>query len=197
MALTYIKETHATHGVIYEVTLCPACFAGLPDFMKTPHGRDAHGYRLEVRPWTGPADGECTQCDTLHSGGTGAGLAPEFRGLPVKALLLCALLLTPALAQAQPSGRAQDAIGAILLGNALDALSTEIALQRPGVREGNPFMGQSMPQRLIVKTLTTAATVYLTRTLAKRHPTVARVLGYSIGGALSAVAVHNFRMGER
>ena len=100
MALTYIKETHATHGVTYEVALCPACFAGLPDFMKTPHGRDAHGYRLEVRPWTGPADGECTQCDTLHSGGTGAGLASEFRGLPVKALLLCALLLTPALAQA-------------------------------------------------------------------------------------------------
>ena len=187
MALTYIKEKHATHGVTYEVTLCESCLAKLPDFMKVAHGRNPNGYSLDVHPWTG-AERACSQCEE--------GLAPELRGV-VPVLLLCALLLTPALAQAQPTGRAPDAIGAILLGNALDALSTEIALQRPGVREGNHILGQSMPRRLMVKSLGTAVQVYLTRKIATRHPTVARVLGYSIGGALSAVAVRNFRMGER
>ena len=189
MALTYIKETHATHGVTYEVTLCESCLAKLPDFMKTPHGRNPRGYRLDVHPWTG-AERDCSQCEKS--------LAPELRGGRTALLLLCAVLLTPVLAQAQPSsGRAPDALGAIVIGNALDALSTEIALQRPGVHAVNPILGQSLPRRLMVKSLGTVATVYLTRTFAKRHPTVARVLGYSIGGALSVVAVHNVRMGER
>lgn len=187
MALTYIKEQHATHGVTYEVALCESCLAKLPDFMKTPHGRNPSGYRLDVHPWTG-AERDCSQCEKS--------LAPELRGGLTALLLLCALLLTPALAQAQ-TGRAPDALGAILIGNALDALSTEIALQRPGVREGNPVMGQSMPQRLIVKTLSTSAMVYLTKRLARRHPTRARVIGYGISAVMSAVAVHNFRMGER
>ena len=71
MALTYIKETHRTKGVIDELLLCAKHFAELPAHLQAPHGTDANGYRLEVRAWTGP-DRECSYC----------GLAPELRERP-------------------------------------------------------------------------------------------------------------------
>jgi len=61
MALTYIKETHRTRGLINEQLLCEKHFAELPAHLQASHGRDANGYTLEVRPWRGP-DRECSSC---------------------------------------------------------------------------------------------------------------------------------------
>jgi hypothetical protein len=104
-------------------------------------------------------------------------------------LLLC--LLLPSLAHAQ------GAVGAIVLGNVADIVSTEIALQRPGLREGNPVLGQSATQRIAVKAAGTAVQVWIVRKLDRSgHPKLARVVGYSAGAALTGVAWHNWRAGR-
>jgi len=77
--LTYLKETHRIHGTTYEAILCPAHFADLPDFMKTPHGYNPSGYKVEVRPWTdreGHHPMECSLCN----------VAPELRGMAEKSV---------------------------------------------------------------------------------------------------------------
>ena len=64
MALTYIKETHRTQGVTFEVAVCAECLARevAPEFHQS---HTANGYRVEVRPWAGE-DRECSYCDTRH-----------------------------------------------------------------------------------------------------------------------------------
>lgn len=100
--------------------------------------------------------------------------------------VLALVLLVPGMASAQAGPQA-----AIITGNVLDAVSTEIALQRPGLREANPILGQSMPRRLAIKAAGTAAQVWVVRRMGKEHPKAAKVFGYAIGAWFGGVAVWN------
>ena len=83
---------------------------------------------------------------------------------------------------------------AVVIGNTLDAATTEIALRRPGAYEANPLLGQASGPRLAVKATTTAAEVWIVQRVGRAHPTAARVLGYSIGAVTAAVAWRNLRL---
>jgi hypothetical protein len=102
--------------------------------------------------------------------------------------LVLLVLLMPSLSHAQTAP--------LIIGNTLDAVSTEYAVRR-GAVEVNPIMGSTTAQRLAVKSLGTMASVYLVQKLGQRHPRIARVVGYGIGGTLSLVAVRNVRSVKR
>ncbi len=87
-------------------------------------------------------------------------------------------------------------ITALVIGNVADAVSTELALQRPGVREANPVMGASSAQRIAVKAAGTAAQVWVVRKIGARRPKLAKVLGYSVGAFHCGIAAHNLRVGR-
>jgi len=82
---------------------------------------------------------------------------------------------------------------AIMIGNALDSVSTEIALRQPGLRETNP-LGQSMTRRMALKAVTNVAEVWLVRKIGKQHPTAAKWFGYSIGAVTAGIAARNYRI---
>lgn len=106
------------------------------------------------------------------------------RIIPPVLLLLC--LPTWAHAQTAP----------IIIGNVADIVSTEYAV-RHGAHEMNPVMAGGTAQRIALKSASTVLSVYLVQKLGQRHPRMAKVLGYSIGGTLSMVAVHNFHQVRR
>lgn len=102
------------------------------------------------------------------------------------ALMLLALAV-PASAQTKP-------VTAVLIGNGLDALTTEIALRGPSLREANPILGQSAAPRVALKAAMTAGEVLMVRWLGPSHPKLAKGLGYAIGAATTAAAVHNLTL---
>ncbi len=108
----------------------------------------------------------------------------------LKLTLFFAVLL-PALASAQSLHKP---LGALILGNALDLASTEVALHNPALREANPVMGQSSAQRVALKAGAVSAEVWLLKKLAPRHPKIAAGLGYSFGAVTTAIAAHNWRL---
>lgn len=105
------------------------------------------------------------------------------------AVLLVALLPWSAAAQYGP-------VSALVAGQVADYVSTEIALQRGGVREANPLM-QSPAARAALKAGSTALGVWAVRRIAPRHPKVAAVFGYTVGAAMGALAVSNLRQVAR
>lgn len=80
---------------------------------------------------------------------------------------------------------------AIIAGNVLDAVSTEIALQRPGLREANPILGQSQTRRLAIKSVGTVAQVWIVKAVGKTRPKLAKGLGYGVGAFFGGVAIWN------
>lgn len=175
-ATTHITTKSKRRGeILWDDVWCDACVAQ----HRATFGAD-RGIVITVRPWQGEARA-CSSCDDSD-------LAPELK--PSKSrtavLMLAAVLLVPGLASAQAGPQA-----AIIAGNVLDVVSTEIALQRPGLREANPILGQSMPRRLAIKAAGTAAQVWVVRKMGKEHPKAAKVFGYAIGAWFGGVAVWN------
>jgi hypothetical protein len=84
----------------------------------------------------------------------------------------------------------------LVIGSSVDMASTLYALQQPGTREGNPMLSHGGNAGLIAtKAGLTAALVYsLNRLTHHGHPTAAKWLGYSLGAAMSGVAVNNLMM---
>lgn len=120
---------------------------------------------------------------------------PYHKTIIVVCFLLFAWCMSALDCGAQTVGTGPQA--AIVIGNVLDIVSTEIALQRPGNVEGNPFMGQSMTRRLAMKSVGTVAQVWLVNRLGKKHPKLAKGVGYGLGAFYGGVAVWNFRVGAR
>lgn len=176
-ATTHITTKTKRRGdVLWDEVWCDACVAQ----HRATFGAD-RGVVITVRPWQGEARA-CSACDDSD-------LAPELKAAgPMTALLFVLALLVPGMASAQTPVGPQ---AAIITGNVLDAVSTEIALQRPGLREANPILGQSMPRRLAIKAAGTAAQVWVVRRMGKEHPKAAKVFGYAIGAWFGGVAVWN------
>ena len=103
--------------------------------------------------------------------------------------LIVMLLLMPSLSHAQTVP--------IVIGNLADLVSTEIVIAQGHAREANPIMGSSTLQRVAVKAAGTAVQVWLVKQLEPRHPRMAKVIGYSVGGSMSLLAVHNLRSVRR
>lgn len=187
MAFATVKviDRNRKGEVIYEAHFCAEHF-------KTEAPHDLRGF--EVTELNEAAMVPCTY----------AGLAPELRwagyvdcAVPmlfpvkdaaVKVLAVLLVLILPALASAQSTP--------IILGNAADLVSTELAVRRAGIVEANPIMGRSPGQRVAVKAAATAAQVWMVQRIGRTHPTVAKVLGYGIGGLMGSVALHNARIGR-
>jgi hypothetical protein len=145
--------------------------------------------RADRRKLAPIADGpDCDYCDGREAQGIMPGLRLE-RGQWVLTLALV-LCLLPALASAQTAPKGPQAV--IIAGNVLDAVSTEIALQRPGLREGNAVLGQSPARRLALKAAGTAAQVWIVRVVGRRHPRAAKIVGYGAGVFLGGVSAWNF-----
>lgn len=166
---------------LWDAVWCDACVAE----HRATYGGDAD-LSITVRPWGG-SERACDSCDDSE-------LPPELKRPITAALVLLLALLVPGLASAQTfkHGAPLGPQVAVIVGNALDTVSTEIALQRPGVREANPVLGQSTTRRLALKAAGTAAQVWLVRSIGRKHPKVAKVAGYSIGAALGGVSIWNF-----
>ncbi len=96
-------------------------------------------------------------------------------------------------AQERPK-RLSGAQTALVIGSALDGLTTEIALRGPGFKEGNPVLGSSMPQRIAIKAAGTAGLVWMVGKVAPRHPRLAKAIGFGGGVFFGGVAVHNWRL---
>ena len=136
------------------------------------------------------------------------------RGVSSIASLMLALLLaaTPVAAQDTVAISSYDWTGpvaplpsskpskwpsaALVIVNALDSVSTEIALQQPGLREVHP-LGQSRASRMAIKAVTNVAEVWLVWKIGKRHPTAAKWFGYGISAATTVVAVRNYRIARQ
>ena len=117
--------------------------------------------------------------------------------LAVLCLMLSMLALSALSASAQDGPRTapKDAYAAIVAGNLADYLSTETALQRPGTRELNPLM-QTPARRVAVKAIGTGVQLWAVHQLGQRHPRLARVVGYTLGGVLTGVAMRNLEQGR-
>lgn len=111
-------------------------------------------------------------------------------------IIAASLLLSPSSARASDRWFKQAPVLACLAGNALDLASTEYALARLGNREANPVVPFSRPERIAIKSGTAALSALAIHHLMPEHPTLARWLGYSIGGSLSLVAIHNIRLAQ-
>ena len=105
------------------------------------------------------------------------------------ASIMLLLLIIPSLSHAQTVP--------IVIGNLADLVSTEIVIAQGHAREANPIMGSSTLQRVAVKAAGTAVQVWLVKQLEPRHPRMAKVIGYSVGGSLSLLAIHNLRSVRR
>ena len=117
----------------------------------------------------------------------------------IKILLTVALLVAalPCAAQERSQTGLRLAQGVFLTAQVGDLVSTHIAVQRPGIVEGNALMGQSEAQRIALKAAGTAGILWLTSKLATHHPRVATVTLYALSGSLGAVAIHNFTIARR
>ena len=108
--------------------------------------------------------------------------------LSMLCLMLALLCLSAISASAQTS--------VLVTANVLDVVSTEYAV-RHGAVEMNPIMGQTTAQRVLVKSLSAAAQVWLVKRLSPRHPKLAKGLGYGMSALLVGVAGHNLRVGQQ
>ena len=109
----------------------------------------------------------------------------------MRVCLFVLALLLPSLASAQSQVNLKPAQTAIILGNVADIVSTELALQRGGVHEGNAIMSQRLPQRIAVKAAGTVFQVWMVRQIGKDHPRLAKVVGYSAGAFFGGVTLWN------
>lgn len=106
------------------------------------------------------------------------------------------------MAQQPVNAPTRDGIGpapylAMIGGNAADLLTTVQALQSGRGREGNPVLKGMGPKGIAATKIgATAAIAILMRELAKKHPDMAKWLGYGDGAAMGALAVHNAKVGR-
>jgi hypothetical protein len=85
---------------------------------------------------------------------------------------------------------------AMTLGNMADLGTTLYALKSGKGKEGNPAMkGLNTPGMVAAKVAETALIAYAMRELQKNHKTTAaKILGYTLGGAMGALATNNMRV---
>ena len=81
-------------------------------------------------------------------------------------------------------------------GNVFDTLTTVDALRSGRGKEGNPLLGQNPAVIAALKLLATVPEALVLRWLGKDHPTVAKALGYGIGGLGAAVGARNLMVGR-
>lgn len=89
----------------------------------------------------------------------------------------------------------KDALLAMLMGKGLDATSTQMALRRPGLAEGNPIFGSNPWVNGGLNILQAIGLARGMKLLASHgHPTAARAVGYGAGGAFAATGAHNLAL---
>lgn len=81
----------------------------------------------------------------------------------------------------------------LILSSAGDAVSTELALSRPGIVESNPWM-QSTEIRIGAKIAGTAFLWWLTEWLHRRNPRIAWAVRIAAVAAFSYATQSNFRL---
>lgn len=172
-----ITKDRLNGEVLWDSVWCASCVRK----HKAIFGADAT-LKITETPWTGDARA-CDSCDDSE-------LAPEFKFSKVApALALLVALLLPSFAQAQTAP--------IIVGNALDLVSTEVVIARGVGREANPLVGNHVAQRVAVKAAGTALQVFLVKKIEQRgHPKLAKVVGYSAGAFYGVVAARNLRVGK-
>lgn len=172
----HLLETDKRGDVLWDVVVCESCLA---EHVKTVTPQ--RGDTRKQWPWVREPRA-CDWCDDSDN-------APEFKFKALASVLLC--LLLPVLAEARQA--ATMPVAALVAGNVLDAVSTEIALQGGGTREVNPVLGQSVGRRLALKSAGTVFQVWAVRKLGQRHPKWAKVIGYGGAAALGGVSLWNFK----
>jgi hypothetical protein len=87
----------------------------------------------------------------------------------------------------------------LFAGATLDGITTRNALQHPNLAEGGPLQFAGGTTGLLaVKAAGTGFLAWTMHRMAKAgHPTMGRVLGYSLGAAWSGIAINNARLTKR
>lgn len=86
---------------------------------------------------------------------------------------------------------------ALVGGSLADGVTTDRALSSGRGQEGNPLMlGKGRASVAAQKALTTAVLAWAMREVGKKHPNIAKVMGYGMGGAMGAVAARNAQVGK-
>jgi hypothetical protein len=120
----------------------------------------------------------------------------------LRAAVLAKLQAEPPQTQATsapaPSGIGPYPYVADAAGDLADGLSTYAALKTGHASEGNPLLPNSGAGVLAIKAASILPEALAMRWLAGHgHPTIAKVLGYGLGAAGGAAAVHNVGVARR
>jgi hypothetical protein len=122
----------------------------------------------------------------------------------MKTLLLCLMLTVPALCQDAGITPYRWSVAALVAAHGLDYHSTHAALQRPGLREGNAWMarpngGLRYGRAAVAKTVVTVGILTAQRLMIRdrRERKWATITNLVIAGAVTAVAVRNYRIQPR
>lgn len=96
-----------------------------------------------------------------------------------------------------PTGIGPGPYAALIGGNAADLFTTLDAIRSKRGVEGNPVMRGMGPGGIAaMKIGGTAAQVLALKALSQKKPTLAKWLGYGLGGAMGGLAIHNARAGR-
>lgn len=104
----------------------------------------------------------------------------------------------PVVAAARPRGLLPLYVSFASL-QVLDIASTRYAVDH-GAREANPVLAglaDSTPALVAVKAGSTAAIIYLTERLRKRHPVAAVLLMVGLNAGYASIVAHNYSVGAR
>jgi hypothetical protein len=108
-----------------------------------------------------------------------------------------AFLIVVALAAPAAAGD-RASLGALIAASVADAVTTEVTLRTtPGAFEANPILAGGAVRRETTKAATTAALVWAMSRIARTHPRLATVIGWTAAGSLTAIAAHNAQIGGR
>jgi hypothetical protein len=123
----------------------------------------------------------------------------------MKTLLLCLMLTVPALSQ-DGAGITpyRWSVAALVAAHSLDYHSTHLALQRPGIREANPWLarpdgGLHYRRAAVAKTAVTIGIVAAQRLMIrnKHERKWATVTNFAIAAGLTVIAARNYRIQPR
>jgi hypothetical protein len=83
---------------------------------------------------------------------------------------------------------------ATIAGNVFDTVTTVAGMNSGRVRETNPVLGQHPARVVVFKSLLVIPVLLAEKHLVNTgHPTIARAMGFAVGGFSSTLAIHNIR----
>lgn len=81
-----------------------------------------------------------------------------------------------------------------LTSSTADAVSTELALRRPGITEVNPLMRGGITERMALRGGATTGATYLFIKLWPNHPRLTAIAISAVSGEFTVLTIHNRRI---